>query len=147
MRCAEIMKTSVVYVTEDESAQAASQLMREANVGFLPVCDDKRCIGTMTDRDLTVRVLAAGKAGDTLIGDVMTHDVISCLPDDDIERAAELMSENLVSRVLVCDSNGELKGVISLSDLPRAKPHTAVERASSATTRSGGAETTDHRPR
>lgn len=87
-------------------------------VGFLPVCDDgKRPMGTLTDRDIVLRVVAEGRPVETSVTDVMTLEVVSCRPDDDIQIALNKMSENRKSRIMVVGDDNALVGVISLSDL------------------------------
>ncbi len=119
MHCADLMKTSVVYVREDETAQTAARLMREGNVGFLPVVDDqKRVVGTLTDRDLAIRVCAEDlEATEVRVGSIMTPEVVACRPEDDVGRARELMAANRKSRLLVVGDDRFLRGVISLTDL------------------------------
>lgn len=118
MRCEEIMKQDVECVAPDDTAQNAARIMRDENIGFLPVCDDKeRVLGTVTDRDLAIRVLAEGKDGSTKIGDVMTREVVACQPKDDIKKAEQQLSQHKKSRIMVIDDGGRLRGVISLSDL------------------------------
>jgi CBS domain-containing protein len=117
MYCRDIMKTDVKCVWIDDPARIAAKLMRDEGIGFLPVCDaDRRAVGTITDRDLTVRVLAAGLPESTRIGDVMTDEVVSCGPDDDVLIAENLMAKHHKSRIM-CTENGRLVGVISLSDI------------------------------
>ena len=127
MNCSDIMKKAIVFLARDDTCQTAARLMGDSNVGFLPVVGDGKAIGTLTDRDICIRVVALDRPAGTLVGDVMTHDVISCYPDDSIETAAETMAENQVSRLLICDSSGLLQGIISLSDLPRADAQRAYE--------------------
>jgi CBS domain-containing protein len=92
--------------------------MRDKNVGFLPVCDEsKKAIGSITDRDLAIRVLANGGQTATPVRDVMTREVVSCRPDDDVSVAARLMEEQHKSRVMCLDQDGRLAGVLSLSDI------------------------------
>jgi CBS domain-containing protein len=118
MRCSEIMKTDVQCVSREDTVQKAAQLMRGANIGFLPVCDGQgKVLGTITDRDIAIRVVADGRACDCRIEEVMSNEVVACQPDDDIAMAQELMSSRHKSRLLVIDEDGELAGVISLSDL------------------------------
>ena len=74
-------------------------------------------LGTITDRDIAIRLVAAKKPGTTTVEDVMTREVISCSPKDDIRRAQELMAENHKSRIMCLDTGGRLVGVISLSDI------------------------------
>jgi CBS domain-containing protein len=119
LRCADFMKREVQTVAPHDSAQRASEKMTLADVGFLPVCDsDRRVVGTITDRDIVVRVVAKGlPPDDTPVADAMSADVAVCRPDDDLTAAARLMGQRQVSRIVIADDNGILMGVISLSDL------------------------------
>jgi CBS domain-containing protein len=76
-------------------------------------------VGTLTDRDIVVRAVADQLSYQSQVEDVMTADVVSCRPEDDLERAEELMRANQVSRVLVLDDDGRIAGVISLADIAR----------------------------
>ncbi|HZA13106.1 MAG TPA: CBS domain-containing protein, partial [Myxococcaceae bacterium] len=118
MRCEEIMKTDVECVSPQDTAQAAAKRMRDENIGFLPVCDQsKKVQGTITDRDLTIRLLADGRPATTQVKDVMTREVVAIRPQDDLRKAEELMSKNHKSRIMCVDEGGRLVGVISLSDI------------------------------
>ncbi len=119
MRCETIMKRDVLYTTPEDSAQRAAFIMREQNVGFLPVCDESGCVvGTITDRDLAIRVLAEGAdAATTAVGEVMTCELVACAPEDDLTDAERLMARHGKSRILVTDGADHLVGVISLSDI------------------------------
>lgn len=119
MRCDRIMQEDVVFVLPTDSAQQAARLMHQENIGFLPVCDEGGAIvGTVTDRDLALRVCGAGlPAGEVSVGTVMTRDLIACRPEDDLTDAERLMAEHGVSRVLVTDGATQLIGVISLADV------------------------------
>lgn len=118
MRCEKIMKWDVECVPPEETVQKAAKRMRDENVGFLPVCDpSKKVLGTVTDRDLTIRVLADGRAATTPVNDVLTREVIACHPEDDLETAEELMARHHKSRIMCVDRSGRLVGVISLSDI------------------------------
>jgi CBS domain-containing protein len=113
------MKTVVECVSPQDSVETAAQVMRARNIGFLPVCDEKtdRVVGTVTDRDIALRVVAERKPATTRVASIMTPDAVTCRPEDDITTAEELMAENLVSRIMCIDDDGELVGVISLSDI------------------------------
>ena len=128
MQCERIMKKKVECVSRQDTAQYAACLMRDENVGFLPVCDQsKKVIGTVTDRDIAVRLVAAGKPSGTSVADIMTHEVVACRPKDDIQEAERLMAAHRKSRIMCIDENGQLAGVISLSDIAE---HDAAGRAS-----------------
>jgi CBS domain-containing protein len=118
MRCQEIMKKDVECVLPTDTVQAAAKRMRDENIGFLPICDESRkVLGTITDRDLTIRVLADAGPSTTRVQEVMTQQVVSCQPEDDVADAEKLMSKNQKSRIVCVDPAGRLVGVISLSDL------------------------------
>jgi CBS domain-containing protein len=119
MRVQEFLKGNVITVRADAGIQEVARKMAEEDIGFLPVVDASgKAIGTITDRDIVVRLIAKGGAvNDTKVEQVMTKDVVSVRPDEDVQKAAELMKERKISRVLVCDQQGKPVGVISLGDL------------------------------
>jgi len=118
MLCKQIMKRDVACVTSDDAIQTAAAKMRAGNLGFLPVCDvTGRVVGTLTDRDIALRVVADGRPASTLVDDVMTREVIACSPSDDVHRAEQLMGKHKKSRIICVDDEGRPVGVISLSDI------------------------------
>lgn len=120
MRCKEIMKRDIACVAPLDTVQVAAQRMREHNVGFLPVCDQRRqVVGAVTDRDLALRIVAEALPAHTLIREVMTEDIVWCHPDDPLHKAQEKMAKHRTSRILCTDLAGALVGVLSLSDLAR----------------------------
>ncbi len=120
MRCEELMKQKIECVGPTDTGRDASQKMRDANVGFLPVCDnDGRVLGTVTDRDIAIRIVADDLPSGTPIERVMTKEVVACRESDDLTEALRLMRENHKSRVMVVDDDGRIRGVISLSDIAR----------------------------
>ena len=137
MRCEEIMKRTVECVTAKDSVQVAARKMRDENVGFLPVCENgSKVIGTITDRDIAIRACADDKpASKTKIADVMTREVVSCKPSDDISRAEELMGKHHKSRMICIDDGGKLAGVISLSDIAQHQADAGAQTLREVTTR------------
>jgi CBS domain-containing protein len=118
MHCRDIMKRDVECVTPQTTAQDAARRMRDQGIGFLPVCDESRkVLGTVTDRDLTIRVLADARAAATPSGEVLTRESVTCSPDDDLRQAEQLMASHHKSRIMCVDAEGRLVGVISLSDI------------------------------
>jgi CBS domain-containing protein len=118
VRISDLMKREPRYVLAHETCRTAARRMRDENIGFLPVCDaDRRVLGTITDRDITIRVVAAGLQAEAPVGDVMSHEVVACHPEDDLARAEQLMAASQKSRLLVLDPDGRLVGVVSLSDV------------------------------
>lgn len=115
------MNAKVERVRADESLRSAAERMRDHDIGFLPVCDDKGLVvGTVTDRDIVVRGLADGKS-DGKIADCMTREVVSCFATDEVDRAEELMALYQKSRIVILDDQGMLAGVISLADIARSR--------------------------
>jgi CBS domain-containing protein len=118
MKCSEVMLSHVFTCQEGEPASAAARLMRDERVGFVPVVDraGKAC-GIVTDRDLALRLVAAGKPADTPVGQLMSPGVMTCHPDDDLRDVEARMGKEKKSRALVVDAQGRPRGVISLSDI------------------------------
>lgn len=143
MQCGVLMKTFVECVSPQDSVETAAQVMRARNIGFLPVCDEKtdRVVGTVTDRDITIRIVADRKPASTRVASIMTPDAVTCSPEDDITTAEELMAENLVSRIMCVDDNGELVGVISLSDLAQMDGENAAKTLEQVSAREAGVYT------
>jgi CBS domain-containing protein len=122
--CGDIMKRQALTVFEDDTIQLAAEKMALANVGFLPVCDRSgKVLGAITDRDIAIRAVAVGLSpGTCTVNEAMTRDVVACRADDDLAVAENLMAQRQVSRLLVTDEDGTLKGVISLSDVAQKEP-------------------------
>lgn len=117
MKCQDLMKSKVECLNAQETVETAARRMKEREIGFLPVCDaEGRVLGTLTDRDITIRCVAEGKSLTTPVSDLMTREVVACKPEDDLEDAQELMRRHKKSRILVSDDANRLVGVISLSD-------------------------------
>jgi CBS domain-containing protein len=118
MRCDEIMKRDIECARADAPVQQAARQMRDANIGFLPVCDEnQRVLGAITDRDITIRVVAEGQSGGVPVESVMTREVVYCRPEDDVRTAEQRMATMRKSRIMCIDEDGTLCGVISLSDI------------------------------
>jgi CBS domain-containing protein len=127
MLCKQMMKRDIARVFVDDSVRSAAAKMRSDNIGFLPVCDATgRVVGTITDRDIALRVVAEDLPVDTLVDLVMTREVIACSPSDDVHRAEQLMGKYKKSRVICVDDSGYPIGVISLSDIAQ---HESSEQA------------------
>jgi CBS domain-containing protein len=119
MRCSELMKREVECCLEGSLVTEAAVAMRDHGIGFVPITsDDGVAIGTLTDRDIAVRVLAEGRAPDvTPVEEAMTREVIACSPDDELSVAEELMIRFQKSRIVCTDEARRIVGVISLSDV------------------------------
>ena len=118
MLCEQVMKRHVRSVNEEDSAGSAAKLMRDANVGFLPVCSmDGTVVGTITDRDIVVRLAADDGDLETRVSELMTREVVSCRPKDDLSLAEKLMEQRQKARIVCTDDKGRPLGIISLSDI------------------------------
>ena len=117
-RIADIMSTDVQSIQPQESLRRAAQLMQELDVGALPVCDEERLLGMLTDRDIIVRGVADGLDPDqACVSDIMTAEVEFCTADQDADEAKRLMGAHQVRRLPVVDGDRRLVGIISLGDL------------------------------
>jgi len=117
MRCRDVMNKVECCNINDSVADIAGR-MRSRHVGFLPVVnDDGQVIGTITDRDLAIRVLADRLSPETPAHAVMSRGVITCKPDDPLEDAEQLMERYYKWRIVCVDSGRRPVGVISLSDI------------------------------
>ncbi|MBW7454744.1 CBS domain-containing protein [Paenibacillus sepulcri] len=112
----EIMSSSCITVSKDNTLYEAAGLMDQHNIGFLPVVDQNKLIGVITDRDLVIRGYAAKKDGTIAVTEVLTKDYITIEPDATVDEAAEIMAAEQIRRLPVV-SNGDLLGVISLGDM------------------------------
>ncbi len=128
MQLKDVMTRGVEVVEPEASLQEAARKMKGLDIGPLPVCDGKRVVGVITDRDITVRAVAEGHdPRHTRVREMMTPDVEFCYDDDDLSKAMQLMQETQIRRVLVLDRQKHLVGIVALKDLARAaKDHTLV---------------------
>ncbi len=115
-KIAEIMTEDCKTVGPKDSIRQAAIVMRDNDIGFVPVVEGSRLIGVVTDRDLVIRALAEDTAGTSSVRDVLSTDVKTVSSDTSVDDAAELMAANQIRRLPVVD-NGELRGVISIGDL------------------------------
>ena len=120
MKVFDLMSDSTLTVGAAEPVVAAARLMRQYNIGAVPVCDEKgKLRGMITDRDIAVRCIALDKnAAETRIADIMTRGAITIDERAHVSEAARLMAEAQIRRLPVC-RNGELVGMLSLGDLAR----------------------------
>jgi CBS domain-containing protein len=106
------------------SVVEAARLMREDDIGSLPITDDEKLVGMITDRDITTRVVAeAADPGMTAVGDVFSRDLISVEPDKDLEEALQLMARHQVRRLPVVE-NGRLIGIVAQADIALSENET-----------------------
>lgn len=122
MQCSTLMKTDVECCSVDQTVETAARRMAERGIGFVPVCYGRKVIGTLTDRDIVIRVVARGlPPSEVKVSDVFSREVVSCSPDDELTVAEALMSKHKKSRIICLDQDDGLVGVISLSDVARVE--------------------------
>jgi CBS domain-containing protein len=118
MKVSQVMTRDVETVPADRTLMVAARRMQQRDIGFLPVVDDNKVVGVITDRDITLRALGEGRVPQmTMVGEIMTPKLVWCWDDATLTEAAELMEVNCVRRLLVLDHNGRLAGLLSLDDL------------------------------
>ena len=114
----DVMTRGAECVGPSDTLLVAADRMKKFNVGSLPVCDNDQISGIVTDRDITVRGVAAGKdPKGTSVEDVMTRGITYCYEDQGVDVAARLMEENQVRRLAVLNRQKRLVGIVSLGDL------------------------------
>jgi CBS domain-containing protein len=118
MKIRDAMTSEVEYIGPDEPLKNAARRMQLLDIGFIPVCDNGRLVGTITDRDIAVRAVAQGLDLENIrVSDVMTGEVFFCYDDQDLDAAARTMREGQIRRLVVLDRDQRLVGILSLGDL------------------------------
>src|SRR5271156_6192358 len=109
MLISDIMTRDVESITPDDTLQSAASKMKELGVGPLPVCENHSVVGMLTDRDITVRAVAAGlDPATTKVRDVMSDEIVCCFLDQEVEVAAHLMQSKQIRRIMVMDRDKKL---------------------------------------
>jgi len=122
MKAKDIMTRDVECISPDTPIREGAQRMKSLDVGFLPVCENDRLIGTVTDRDIVLRVVAEGKdINSSKARDIMTTEVFWCFEDQTAEEIAAHMAEKGIRRTLILNPDKRLVGVVSIGDLAQAK--------------------------
>lgn len=117
MRCREIMTSSLKTATRDMTLKDVAVLMRDGDMGAVPVVEGGKLVGIVTDRDIVVRSIADGKGASASTGDAMTSEIFSVKPDDFVFEAIRLMGDKQVRRIPVVNENGELAGILAMADV------------------------------
>jgi len=138
MKISEVMTTDVETVSADQTAREAAAFMLRADAGSIPVCEGKRVVGMITDRDIAVRGVAEGRGPDTPISELMSDGIICAHEDDDVQAVARRMSEEQVRRLPVIDSEEQLVGIVSIGDLTRETAGEAAQQALEGVSAPGG---------
>lgn len=120
MQVREVMTADVDWVPPDTTVQDAARRMRDENIGVLPVGENDKLIGMVTDRDIVIRLLSEGRdVGSATVKDAMSEKLLYCFDDQSLEEVAENMGEHHVRRLPVVNRDKRLVGIISLEDIAR----------------------------
>lgn len=137
----EAMSRDVRTVTASQKLQEVARLMLDTDVGVLPVGDNDRLVGMITDHDIAVRGSALGKSATASVAEVMSHDIRYCFEDEDTAHIAQNMSEQQIRRLPVVTRDKRLFGILSLADLVISARSSAATAALSGISQPGGKHT------
>ena len=115
----DVMTENPACVSPSQSLAEAARILRDEDVGSLPVCEDDRVIGIVTDRDIVIRVIAEGREPEqTTVGEISSKELVTVSPDDDFEDAMRLLAEHQVRRLPVVEED-RLVGILAQADIAR----------------------------
>lgn len=117
MNVSEVMTSQVVTATPRDTVREVAKTMVRIESGAVPVVDDGKVVGLITDRDIVIRVVAEGASLDTPVADVMTAGAETCQEDDNVADASAKMGSKQIRRLVVLDESGKLAGILSLGDI------------------------------
>ncbi len=120
MQVSQIMTPDPDTARPGDTLRAVAAKMDSGDFGSVPVVEDGRLVGVVTDRDIAVRAVAQGLGPDTAVREVMTPDPVCVAPDSDVEDAAEIMQDEQLRRLFVTDDDDRLVGVVALADVALA---------------------------
>ena len=138
MRVAEAMTRDVRIASPDQTISDAASLMAQCDAGAIPVGENDRLVGLITDRDIAVRAVAAGKGPNTPVRDVMSREVKYCFEDEDLQHVAKNMAEIRVRRLPVVSRDKRLVGIVSLGDIALTEGKKIAGEAISGVSKHGG---------
>ena len=116
----DVMTGSPRTIDSAGSAVDAARLMRDEDVGLIPIVESDRLVGTVTDRDIAVRLVAEGKSpGSTRVADIASRELVTIDPDQDVDEAMRLMSKHQVRRLPVVEEDGKLVGIVAQADIAK----------------------------
>ena len=116
-RCSEIMTKNVQTATADATLRDVAAMMRDGDMGAVPIVEDSKLVGIVTDRDIVIRVIADGGESSSPVSRAMTTELFSVKPDDFVFEAIRLMGDKQVRRIPVTDNEGQLAGIIAMADV------------------------------
>jgi CBS domain-containing protein len=113
----DVMSRAVQVISPDASIMEAAEQMQRGNFGMMPVGENDRMIGAISDRDIAMRAVAVGKDAHTKVRDIMSERIFWAYENDSVDDAAELMGEKQIRRLPVVDTDKRLVGIVALGDL------------------------------
>lgn len=116
LKVKDIMSTDIACLSSDDSIESAAQMMKQHDVGSIPVCNQDKVIGIVTDRDITLRSVAAGQNPGQKVSDIMTSNLVVGDPEMNVQDAAKLMSDMQIRRLPIVE-NDSLIGIVALGDI------------------------------
>ena len=117
MQVSDVMTPGVQFIHPEQTIGEAARIMAESDIGALPVGENDRLVGMVTDRDIVIRGLADGKGPETKVRDVMSPDVKYCYEDEKVDHVAHNMGEIQVRRLPVMDRDKRLVGIVAMADV------------------------------
>ena len=144
MHVSEAMTREVCIINPEQNIQEAAKMMRDLDIGLLPVGEDDRLVGMITDRDIAVRAVAEDKRPSTRVRDVMSDEVLYCYEDEETGHVARNMGDLQVRRLPVLDRDKRLVGIISLGDLARNEDAKTAGKTVSQISEPGGEHSQAH---
>jgi CBS domain-containing protein len=130
----EVMTHDPRTLTPESTVAEAARFMRDDDVGSLPLVEGSKCIGTVTDRDIVVQVVAESRPFDTPVRETAAKQLVTVDPQQAVDEAMRLMAEHQLRRLPVCDEDGQLVGIVAQADVARvaspAKTGETVEQIS-----------------
>jgi CBS domain-containing protein len=139
MRVSEVMTREVRTANPEQTICEAARMMAEIDAGVLPVGENDRLVGMITDRDIAVRAVAQEKPPTTKVREVMSREVLYCFDDQELDDVARNMSDVKVRRLPVVNREKRLVGIVSLGDLSKGENAAATGQTVAEITRPGGA--------
>lgn len=116
----DVMSSNVCSVDADKPVAYAAKMMRDEDVGLAPVVEGDRLVGTLTDRDIAIRVVAEGKDPEsTSVREIASTDLVTIDPEQNLDEALRLMAQHQVRRLPVVEEDGRLVGVVAQADVAR----------------------------
>ena len=129
MKVANVMTSNVRVVSPTQTIREAAELMFKENIGALPVGEQDRLVGMITDRDIAIRGIGQGKGPDTKVHEVMSKEIKYCFEDEDLDHVSKNMADVQMRRLPVMNREKRLVGILSLGDLATKRARAQAERA------------------